>query len=52
MNACEIRSQSSREMMQMVVDYAYTREVEVNTENVQDLIPVADRFAIDGLLYD
>jgi len=38
----------SPEMMQWVVDFAYTNEVEIDDENVRDVLSVADRFVISG----
>lgn len=38
------------EMMELIIDYAYTRENQVTGENVELLLPVADQFHVLGLV--
>jgi len=40
----------SPEMMQWVVDFAYTNEVQIDDENVRDVLSVADRFDLSDLV--
>lgn len=40
----------SAKMMEIVVDFAYTREASVTSDNVEELLPVADQLHIVGLV--
>ncbi|NXX78619.1 KLH10 protein, partial [Urocolius indicus] len=40
----------SPEMMQLIIEYAYTRSVEVTDNNVQSLLAAADQFNVTGLI--
>jgi len=40
----------SAKMMEVVIEYAYTRDANVNAENVEELLPVADHLHIIGLV--
>ncbi|NXL95959.1 KLH10 protein, partial [Alectura lathami] len=40
----------SPEMMKLILEYAYTRTVEVTTENVESLLSAADQFNIMGII--
>lgn len=40
----------SSDMMRIIVDYAYTRQIEVNADNVELLLPAADQFNVDGIV--
>lgn len=40
----------SARMMELIVNYAYTREAHINSENVEELLPIADYLHILGLL--
>ena len=40
--------ESSRKFTKSNKEYAYNREVRINQENVQDLLPAADQFNIEG----
>jgi kelch-like protein 10 len=37
-------------MMQLIINYAYTTEAEVNEDNVSQILSVADRFCVGGLI--
>ena len=41
----------SRKFWRTGLEYAYNREVRINQENVQDLLPAADQFNIEGKLF-
>jgi kelch-like protein 10 len=38
------------DMMSLIIDYAYTRETVVTSENVERLLPAADQFHVLGLV--
>ena len=38
------------DMMSAIIDFAYTREINVHSENVERLLPVADQFHVLGLV--
>lgn len=40
----------SAKMMEIVIDFAYTREAQVTSDNVEELLPVADHLHIVGLV--
>ena len=40
----------SSDMMAHIIEYAYTRTVDVNSENVERLLPTADQFHVLGLV--
>ncbi|KAI8516135.1 Kelch-like protein 10 [Branchiostoma belcheri] len=40
----------SAEMLELILEYAYTRDVHVNEANVQELLPAADQFNINGIV--
>jgi hypothetical protein len=40
----------TKEFMEVLVDYAYTRKATINAENVQDAMIAADMFCMIGLL--
>lgn len=40
----------SADIMRIIVDYAYTRHVEVTPENVETLLPAADQFHVIGIV--
>lgn len=40
----------SADMMRIIVDYAYTRQVEVSADNVELLLPAADQFHVNGIV--
>lgn len=40
----------SAQLMEVVIEYAYSREAKVTSENVQELLPVADHLGILGLV--
>lgn len=40
----------SANMMEIVIDFAYTREARVTSENVEELLPIADHLHIVGLV--
>lgn len=40
----------SPKMMEIIIEYAYTREANVNSDNVEELLPVADQLHIIGLI--
>ncbi|XP_052253584.1 kelch-like protein 10 [Dreissena polymorpha] len=42
----------SMKMMEMVIDYAYTKEVTITTDIVEELFAAADRFNVLGLLQE
>ncbi|KAL7884005.1 hypothetical protein AOLI_G00067750 [Acnodon oligacanthus] len=40
----------SAEMMDLIIEYAYTRSITINKENVQDLLVAADYLSVMGLV--
>jgi len=40
----------SVDVMRIIIDYAYTRQVDVNPENVEVLLPAADQFHVNGIV--
>ncbi|XP_055341816.1 kelch-like protein 10 [Paramacrobiotus metropolitanus] len=40
----------TREFMEVLIDYAYTRKANINVDNVQDAVVAADMFCMLGLL--
>ncbi|XP_076870511.1 kelch-like protein 10 [Brachyhypopomus gauderio] len=40
----------SPQMMQLIVDYAYTLSVPINEDNVEELLAAADQFLVSGLV--
>lgn len=40
----------SAQIMNLIVEYAYTRDVHINSENVEWLLPAADQFHVNGLV--
>ena len=40
----------SSDMMDQIIEYAYTRTADVNSENVERLLPTADQFHVLGLV--
>ena len=40
----------SADIMEIIIDYAYTRQVEVTNENVELLLPAADQFHVNGIV--
>ncbi|UYV78801.1 KLHL10 [Cordylochernes scorpioides] len=41
----------SSQMMNLIIDYAYTRDSSINWDNVQDLLPAADQFNVMGMVH-
>ncbi|XP_076094839.1 kelch-like protein 10 [Mytilus galloprovincialis] len=40
----------SAEIMEMIIDYAYTRDVNITADNVEQILPAADQFHVAGLI--
>ncbi|ESO82188.1 hypothetical protein LOTGIDRAFT_135113 [Lottia gigantea] len=40
----------SSEIMNELIEYAYTRDIEIDSENVEELLPAADQFLVSGLV--
>lgn len=40
----------SADVMRIIIDYAYTRHVDINAENVEILLPAADQFHVIGIV--
>nr|QTM97704.1 KLHL10 [Sinohyriopsis cumingii] len=40
----------SADMMKLIIEFAYTRELHVTQENVEQLLPAADQFHVNGLV--
>lgn len=40
----------SADIMRTIVEYAYTRQVDVNAENIELLLPAADQFHVNGIV--
>lgn len=40
----------SADVIKLIVDYCYTQNVQITTENVEKLLPVADQFHVIGLV--
>lgn len=40
----------SARMMELIVNYAYTRDANINSQNVEELLPIADHLHIIGLV--
>lgn len=40
----------SADIMKTIIDYAYTRKVEITSENIELLLPAADQFHVNGMV--
>ncbi|XP_038076365.1 kelch-like protein 10 [Patiria miniata] len=38
-------------LLALILDYAYTRQVKITAENVEELLPAADQFNVGGLVH-
>lgn len=40
----------SPDIMRLIIDYAYTRKADITVDNVEQLLPAADQFHVNGLV--